>query len=250
MSDQPTSPTPPPDPPRPNINIEAGRDLNAGTFVGGNMTTSSTTTTNTNVGFNAAQVQRLIVTVAMLIFVTAGCFFSGGLVLGVGAIAALNSQNFTSSEAAASRFQSKLEQLRTLTPGQPFEFPFNEDEISSYVKFILGDQIGFVPETGRARLLTRGVLVVGGELASLGNIPVAATFELTNEIGAPLRLKAAAVQILRLGDLPFGWVGVPTIFLQDLERSVNSLFGAIELQDVTDQSNGTAKAWSVVGVSH
>lgn len=248
MSDQPTSPTPPPDPPRPNINIEAGGDLNAGTFVGGDMTT--TTSTNTNVGFNASQVQRLIITVAVLIFVTAGCFFSGGLVLGVGTFAALNSQNFASSEEAALSFQSKLEQLRALAPGQAFEFPFTEDEISSYVKFILGDQIGFAPETGKARLLAPGELVVGGELTSLGNMPVAATFELTNEIGAPLELKAAAVQILRLGDLPFGWVAVPTIFLQDLEKSINSLFGAVELQNVTDQSDGTAKAWSVIGVSH
>lgn len=249
MSDQPTSSTPPTDPQRPNINIEAGGDLNAGTFVGGDMTTTTTTTTHTSVGFNASQVQRLIVTVAVLIFVTAGCFFSGGLVLGVGTFAALNSQNFASSEEAALSFQAKLNQLHALAPGQPFEFPFSEDEISSYIKFILGDQIGFSPETGKARLLTPGELVIGGELTSLGNLSVAATFEMTNVVGAPLKLKGAAVQLLRLGDLPFGWVAVPTIFLQDVERNINSLFGAVELVEVTDQSDGTAKAWSVIGVS-
>jgi hypothetical protein len=248
MSDQSPSPTPPSDPPRPNINLEAGGDLNAGTFVGGNMTTT-TTTTNTNVGFNATQVQRLIITVAALIFVTAGCFFSGGLVLGVGAFAALNAQNFASSEQAALSFQAKLSQLSSLPPGQAFEFPFTEDEISSYIKFILGDQIGFAPETGKARLLDPGELVVGGELTSLGNMPVAATFEMTNEVGAPLKLKGAAVQILRLGNLPFGWVAVPTIFLQDVEANINHLFGSVELQEVTDQSQGTAKAWSVIGIS-
>lgn len=250
MSDQSPSPTPPADPPRPNINLEAGGDINAGTFVGGDMTTTTTTTTNTNVGFNAAQVQRLIITVAVLIFVTAGCFFSGGLVLGVGAFAALNSQNFASSQDAALSFQAKLNQLNALAPGQRFEFPFSEDELSSYIKFILGDQIGFAHETGKARLLAPGELVVGGELTSLGNVPVAATFEMTDVVGAPLKLKGAAVQVLRLGNLPFGWVAVPTIFLQGVEQDINHLFGTVELQDVIDQSQGETKMWSVIGVSH
>jgi hypothetical protein len=248
MSDQPQSPTPSPDPQRPNINIQAGDDLNAGTFVGGNLTT--TATTNTAIGFNASQVQRLIITVAVLIFVTAGCFFSGGLALGVGALAALNSQAFASSMEAAQSFQSKLEDLRSLSPGQAFVFNFTEDELSSYIKFILGPQIGFAPETGKARLLEPGQLVIGGELVSLGNVPVAATFEVTNEVGAPLKLKGAAVQVLKLGDSPFGWMAVPTVVLQDVETNINQLFGPVQLQQVVDDSTQATNAWSVTGVSH
>ncbi len=245
MSDQPPPPTPPSDPQRPDINIEAGGDLNAGTFVGGNMTTSATTNTNTTIGFNAAQVQRLLITVGMLVFVTAGCFFTGGLAVGGAAFVALNRPVFSDNQEAALRFQSFLEDLRALPPGQRFSFGFTEEEISSYFRLILGPQQGI--GNGKVRLMDVGTLVVAGQASDLGNIPFAATFEVTDEIGAPLQLKAVALQILRFGDSSFGWVAVPTGLLQNVENDINSSFGLVELQEVIQQS---ADAWVVTGVSH
>lgn len=243
MSQQPTSP--PPDPQRPNINIEAGGDLNAGTFVGGNVTTTTTTNTNTHVGFNASQVQRLLITVGMLVFVTAGCFFTGGLAVGSAAFVALNRPVFSDNQEAALRFQSFLEDLRALPPGQSFSFGFTEEEISSYFRLILGPQLGI--NNGKVRLLEVGTLVVAGQTSDLGNIPFAATFEITDEIGAPLKLKAAALQILRLGDSSFGWVAVPTGLLQNVETNINDSFGRVEIKEVRPQA---ADTWVMTGVSH
>src|SRR5574341_666246 len=63
-------------------------------------------------GFSAAQVQRLLITVAVIVFVTAACFFSGGLILGGAALAALNRPlSGGLSQEAAHSMQTKLEQL-------------------------------------------------------------------------------------------------------------------------------------------
>lgn len=243
MSEQSTSPTPPNEPPRPNINIEAGDDLNVGTFVGGNMTTNTTTTTS--VGFSASQVQRLLITVGVLVFVTASCFFTGGLAVGGAAFVALSRPVGSDNPEAALRFQSFLEDLRALPPGQSFSFGFTEEEISSYFRLILGPQLGI--RNGKVRLLEVGTLVVAGQASDLGNLPFAATFEMTDEVGAPLKLKAAALQILRLGDSSFGWVVVPTGLLKTVQDNINKSFGVVELKEVVQP---TADTWVVTGVSH
>ena len=49
---------------------------------------TQTTTTVTNVGMTPEAVRRLVITVGALVFVTAFCFFSGGLVVGAVALQA------------------------------------------------------------------------------------------------------------------------------------------------------------------
>ncbi len=242
MSDTPP-PAPPPDDKRPNLNISAGRDLNAGTIVGGNQVIT------THVGLGAAAVQKLVVTVGVLVFVTAACFFSGGLAVGVGAFVALNKNVNSNDPVAAARFETTLGQLQALPAGQPFELGFTEQEISSYFRLVVAPQIGVTD--GKVRLLDDvGTLVVGGQATELNNLRFAATFQWQEVPGAPLALKAAAIQVLPLGNAPFGWVAVPTGALQSITDQINAIFGDVTLTSVIDQSvSPTEPAWVINGLS-
>ncbi|MGQ0600620.1 MAG: hypothetical protein ACT4QE_02870, partial [Anaerolineales bacterium] len=64
MSDQPEKPDN-------DLNITAGDDVTVGGDV---VAGDKSTTTTTNVGFSAAQVQRLLITVGGLVALTAACF--------------------------------------------------------------------------------------------------------------------------------------------------------------------------------
>jgi hypothetical protein len=236
------------DAPRPSgsggVGFESQRDVNVGGDIAGRDVVSSTT----NVGFGPREVQRLIVTVGAIVFITAGCFFSGGLAVGGVAFAALNTQVNSDDPAAAVSFQAKLQQLRALPPGQSFVFPFTEKEISAYFRQALAPQMGVT--NGKIRLIGDRQLVVGGQGGVLGNLPFAATFELQNTPGAPLRLRAAAVQILRLENSSFGWVFVPTALLQPLEDNLNSLFSNVQITQVVQTAVAPNPAWTVGGVAH
>ncbi|MDW8327471.1 MAG: hypothetical protein RMK99_12970, partial [Anaerolineales bacterium] len=129
-----------------SLSVSGGRDVSIGGDVAGRDVVKTTTTIT---GFSEQAVQRLVLIVGALVFVTAACFFSGGVAVGFFAFDALNKQVGSSPEAAA-RFEDRLEQLNNLQAGQRFEFVFSEDEISSYVRFIAGPQLGFAPDTGRA----------------------------------------------------------------------------------------------------
>jgi hypothetical protein len=234
------------------VNVEGGGDVNVGGDVAGRDVIKTTTT---NVGFGPKDVQRLVVTVAVLVFVTAGCFFTGGLAVGGVAFVALQRPVISTNEASANRFASSLSDLRALSPGQPFVLNFTEEEISSYFRLRLAPQSGVTD--GKVRLLAEpGQLAVGGRASDLGNLRFAATFDLQDTPGAPLHLKAAAVQILSLGTWgesgAFGWVTVPTQLLQPLADRLNNLFGNIQLN--SDSVEATAflpnsPAWAVSGVA-
>jgi hypothetical protein len=213
MSDQPTQPSPER---KPGVSVESGGDVNVGGDVAGRDIIRQSTT---NVGFDSKTVQRLLVTVGAMVFVTALCFFSAGLVLGAGVFTALNTQVGSSPDKAAS-MSAKIEQLRALPAGQDFEIKFSEDEISSYVKFQLSETLGFKPETGRVRFLEApGHLVVAGQAEALSDLPVLATLEWQ---GDTLKITNASVQLFDTGT-PFGWVLVPGAFLQSLNDSLNTL---------------------------
>lgn len=242
MSDT-SPPTPPPDDKRPNVNISAGRDLNAGTIVGGNQVIT------TNVGLGASAVQKLVITVGVMVFVTAACFFSGGLAVGFGAFIALNKNVNSNDPVAAGRFETALSQAQDLPAGQPFAFGFTEQEISSYFRLVVAPQIGVTD--GKVRLLEEpGTMVVGGKATELNNLRFAATFQWQDAPGAPLALKAAAIQVLPLGNAPFGWVAVPTGMLQSITAQINAIFGNLTLTSVRDQTVTPAEpAWIINGVS-
>jgi hypothetical protein len=231
------------------VNVEGGGDVTVGGDVAGRDVVKTTTTT-TIVGFSPKDVQRLIITVGVIVFVTAGIFFSGGLAVGFVALRELNRTVNSDNPPAADRFESLLTQLRALPPGQPFTLEFTEEEISSYFRLRLAPQVGVTD--GRVRLLDQSSqLVVGGQASDLGGLPFAATFEWQDTPGAPLRLTSAAIQVLQLKDkddknLPFGWVFVPTPLLQPLASNLNNLFGNVQLTDVAATAPQT---WTLSGVA-
>jgi hypothetical protein len=240
MSDQPEKPDK-------DLNITAGDDVTVGgDVVGGD----KTTTTTTHVGFSATQVQRLLITVGALVFLTAACFFSGGLAVGFVAFNALNTP-VGSSQAAAQRFEVSLDRIQDLAPGQPFEFRFSDEELSSWVKFVAGPQIGFATETGRARILSADTVMIHGQLASAGNLPVIATLKFTSDPARPIQIVSAAAKFLRVGEPTdsFGYVAVPPGFLADAEQRINQLIGGVQVSRTTDISAAVgAPALSVEGV--
>ena len=204
----------------------AGRDI-----VGRDVVTNTTNTT-TNVGFSVSAVQRLMVTVGMLVFVTAACFFSGGAALGGAAIAALNKPDTSANAGLAAEFADILATLQNLQPGEATTVQFTEAQISAYFNQIVAPTLPLDITAGKVRLLGDSQLVVGGRAGDLGNVNFAATFNRQDDPGAPLRLSAAAVQALDLGGSPFGWVAIPTTPLQPLATGLNDLFGGVQITDV------------------
>jgi hypothetical protein len=233
MSDQPRPPGPEPEPrqsppgdaggPR----LESDGDLTVGGDVAGRDVIKTQTVTNV-AGFSEKTVVRLMIVVGVLVFVTAACFFSGGVVVGAAALTALD-KPVGSSQAEAAIFEQKLLALNAVSPGQPFTFEFTEDEISSYVKFVLSEDIGFLPETGKVRLVDDRQVIVSGQLAALGGLEVAAVFELSNLAGQPLALQSAAARVLRVRGSTFGWTALPTALLQPAADQLNARLGNVQL---------------------
>jgi hypothetical protein len=193
---------------------------------------TTTTHNTTNVGFGVAAVQRLMVTVGLLVFVTAACFFSGGAVLGGAAIAALDRPDSSTGDGLAAQFADLLATWHNLAPGEAATVQFTEAQISAYFAEELAPTLPLDITDAKVRLLGDQQLVVGGRAGGLGNLNFAATFDWQDTPGAPLRLDAAAVQALDLGAAPFGWVAIPTTPLQPLTTSLNDLFGGVQITNV------------------
>ena len=70
--------------------MQTSGDVNVGGDIVGRDKVTQTTTTVTNVGMAPEAVRRLVITVGVMVFVTALCFFSGGLVVGAAALQALS----------------------------------------------------------------------------------------------------------------------------------------------------------------
>jgi len=213
------------------VNVSGGRDVNVSGDVAGRDVVKSTTTNVTHVGFSEKAVQRLLLLVGAMVFVTAACFFTGGVALGFAAFPALAKQ-VGSSEGAAQSFQNKLAQVQALPAGQTTLFSFTEDELSSFVKFNLSEQLGFAPQTGRARFVNDTSIVIAGQLESANNLQVAATFQLSNEPGQPLKLTGAAAQLFDTGSA-LGWVAIPTGVLQPVQDRMNELMGNVQILSAT-----------------
>jgi len=227
-----------------NQEQNAGRDI-----VGRDEVTNTTTnTTTTNVGFSAAMVQRLIVTVGALVAATAACFFVLGTVSAVGLTVAFE-RFVPPNQTAADSFAANLAALRALPPGQPYEFSFTEEEISSYFHLMLEPNLNGEIRDGEVRLLNARQLALRGQAKRLGGLQFAATFEWQkNKPGAPLELTGALVHLLPLGKSPLGWVPLPVAALRPVETMLNSLFGNVAIVDVKSLPEG--HAWDVTVVGH
>jgi hypothetical protein len=206
------------------------------------------TTNTTNVGFSAAAVQRLLVTVGIMVFVTAACFFSGGLLLGGATFAALDREVDSDDALAAAQFAELLQTINNLPPGVSVTLNFTEQQLSAYFRQVVAPTLPLDITEAKLRLLGDGDLVVGGRAGSLGGAQFAATFEWQDVPGAPLRLDAAAVEVLPLNRNAFGWVAVPTLLFEPLTGGINDLFGGIRVTELEPET-GAPDHWNVTAIS-
>ncbi len=221
-------------------NVRAGRDV-----VGRDVVT---TTNTTNVGFSAAAVQRLLVTVGALVFVTAACFFSGGVIVGGTALAALDKEVASDDPAAAAEFAELLQTLQALPPGTSVRFTFTEQQLSAYFRQQVAPTLPLDITEAKARLLDSGNLVIGGRAGALGGARFATTFAWQDTAGEPLRLQAAAVEVLPLNNRVFGWVAVPAGLLRPLTTGLNDLFGGIRVTSIAPEAH-PEDTWTATAIS-
>ena len=205
------------------------------------------TTNTTNVGFSAAAVQRLLITVGIMVFLTAACFFSGGLILGGATFAALDREVDSDDALAAVQFAELLQTISSLPPGVSVTLNFTEQQLSAYFRQYVAPTLPLDITEAKLRLLDDGDLVVGGRAGTLGGAQFAATFEWQDEPGAPLRLDAAAVEVLPLDNNAFGWVAVPTFLLEPLTGGINDLFGGIRVTELEPET-GSPDQWNVTAI--
>jgi hypothetical protein len=224
MSEQPT----PSELPEPSVTqnvsggvtVQPGGDANVGGDVVGRDKIQATTTV-TNVGMTPEAVRRLVLSVGVLVFGTAFCFFSGGLVVGFAALQAF-ARPLPSTMAAAQVFQAGLNQVRALPPSQAFQWTYTENELSSYMRFILGPQIGF---DARARFLSSDEVAFQGTWSGMLGLPVTVVTRMETNSPQLYHTVSAAVQILPLPNSNFGWVALPASAVQPLVDAINQNIG-------------------------
>jgi hypothetical protein len=241
-----TMPPQPPEtdqPPAGPVNFEAAGDVT----VGGDVAGRDVVRTTTNVGFSAAAVQRLLLIVGALVFVTAACFFAGGLLVGGALVVALN-RPVEVSQGAALSMQTKLDALQSLSAGSVFQQTFTEAELNSYWALVAGPQVGLTPGTGAARLLSGNRVLLAGQFAALGHFKVLAVVKpQVNTPGRLFQVDSAAIQVVSLGNTSLGWLPVPAALLQPVMDGVVRLSGSsVELTGVSV----SGPAVTVNGVGH
>ena len=203
------------------INIQSGHDVSIGGDVIGRDKVSNTTTRVTNIGMSPDAVRRLVIAVGAMVFVTAFCFFASGAVAGAAALSAFQ-RELPSTPEAAGRFQAQLKQIDALPAGQQFEWQMIENDLSSYIRFMLGPPIGF---DGRARFLPSQQIAFSGPWSGVGNRPVMVVMTVQTNSDQLFKIDRASVQILPLG-VNFGWVPVPASVVQPLVDAINADIGS------------------------
>ncbi len=220
MSEQPQTPPVEPSPPPATdvsggVTVQPGGDVNIGGDVVGR--DKVTTTTVTNVGMTPDAVRKLVLSVGILVFVTALCFFAGGIIVGFATLQAF-ARPLPSTEAAAQDFQAGLNQVQALPPGQAFRWAYTETDLSSYMHFILGPKIGF---DARARFLSSDEVAFQGNWSGLGGRLVTVVTRMETNSPELYHPVSAAVQIIPLPDSNFGWLPLPVSVVQPLVDAIN-----------------------------
>jgi len=228
MSEQPTPPEPNGPPVTQNVSggvsVQPSGDANVDGDVVGRDKVTQTTTTVTNVGMAPEAVRRLVITVGVMVFVTALCFFSGGLVVGAAALQALARPVDSSLENAAN-FQAKLDRVNAAETGQLVVWGFTESELSAYFRHDLGPRIGIAPETGRARFLPSGEVAFYGRWSGFFNLPVLVVTNLEQDSAVLYHTQSAAVRLFGSEDSAFGLIALPTFVVQPLVDAINADIG-------------------------
>ena len=180
----------------------------------------------TYVGMSPDAVRRLVITVGAIVFVTAACFFAGGVLIGARAIDALNRVVESTSQAAAV-FAGGIQQLAEQPAGQPIRLTFTEQQLSSYIRLTLGPQIGLT--NGRARLLPDGQVVFYGRWPGWLNLPVMAITSVQTNSDQLFRVNSAAFSLLPSADSNqvsnLGWIPLPAGALQPLVDQIGNVIG-------------------------
>ncbi len=224
MSEQPTPSKPSESPTTQNVSggvtVQPSGDANVGGDVVGRDKVT-TTTTVTNVGMTPEAVRRLVITVGVLVFVTALCFFSGGIAVGAVALRAFDHQ-VNSTLAAAQDFQSGLTAAQSMSSGQRFQWSYSETDLSSYLRFILGPKIGF---DGRARFLPNNEVAFQGNWSGMLGLPVMVVTRMETDAPQLYHATSAAVRVVSVPNSDFGWVALPTSSVQPLVDAINQDIG-------------------------
>ncbi len=202
------------------VTVQPGGDVNIGGDVVGR--DKVTQTTVTNVGMSPEAVRKLIITVGVLVFVTAFCFFLFGTVTAAAALGAF-ARPVPSNPVAAADFQRGLNQVEALAPGEAFVWKYEEVDLSSYVRFVLGPKVG-MGNDGKARLLSSQQVSFKGPWSGVDGRQIMLITNL--QINAPqlYTLDKAYMQILPLGD-NLGWVPVSASTVQPLLDQINADIG-------------------------
>lgn len=227
--------------------VRAGRDI-----VGGDVNVAGDSISAQQVsvqrGFSASEVQRLVLLVGGLVFITALIFFIVGAVSAAAVVSVLSRPlPGGSPPEAAFRMQQKIDALNSLEPGQRFRVLFSEEEISSYFRHIAGPSLGI--SNGKARLMDEpGQIALGGNLDSMNGLPFMAQIQVTTtEI--PLEVEGVWVKILPTPEgVTFGWIPV-TALAQNFKEQINkALFGEVIFTQI-GQTGGGAVAQPEIGAN-
>lgn len=228
--DEPKSPNEPPQqlPESKQVDISGG-DVRARDIVGGDVNVAGDSISAQNVtvqrGLSGPEVQRLVMIVGGLVFVTAACFFLFGAVSAAAVVNVLQrplvgGSNPQDAEAMA----QKLQAMEALPSGQQFRVSFSEDEISSYFRFKAGPRIGITE--GKARLMEEpGLIALGGKTDRFGGLQFAAEVEVTTT-EQPLKMRRAWLKVLPSPEgSSIGYIPV-TPLVQYLDTQVTTLMGS------------------------
>jgi hypothetical protein len=199
----------------------------------------------TYVGMSPEAVRRLVLTVGVLVFVTAACFFTGGIFVGRNVIAALD-RGVNSDPQFGQQVADALAQIDNLPAGQKFSIVMTESQLSSYLRHFLGPQIGL--SDARARLLDNGQIMFYGQWSGLANLPILAVVSMQPSADRLFQVQSAAVRIVSIQNSDFGWVALPASFLQPLANQIGRDFSdGINLIAVTP-SSGPGSSVSIEAV--
>ncbi|HZY41143.1 MAG TPA: hypothetical protein VFF59_03995, partial [Anaerolineae bacterium] len=118
------------------------------------------------------------------------------------------------------RFAQQMDTVAQMEPGDTYQLRFTEQELSSYLRLILGPQIGL--SNARVRVLGNGQFVVYGRYADLGGLPIML-------VGGPqagsdqlFNISQSSAQIVPVDAgqpntvSTLGWVPVPNAIVQPL----------------------------------
>ncbi len=205
------------------VNLDAADDISIdGDVIGRDKVTQ--TTNITQVGMTPEAVRRLVITGGVLVFVTAVCFFSGGIVVGIAALQAVARPVASTPEKSAA-FAQNLAEVNALPASQPLVWGFTEDQLSSYFRLDLGPRIGILPETGKARFLSSEEVVFYGRWSGFFNLPVTLVTRSGTDAPVLYHTQSAAVRLFGEDDSMFGSIALPAFVVQPLLDAINADIG-------------------------